>query len=139
MRSRGVFAIQACGSILIALIAAVSGAAEAPPDSWADGIVLCSPHPGIDAGQSSPDSRSGAPILLAFRLFKAKDTDGDGVRDRSDECPDTPEQAVVDPQGCPTDEDQDGVFDGIDQCAETARGATVDTDGCPGDSDTDGI
>jgi OOP family OmpA-OmpF porin len=139
MRASGVFAIRAFGSILIALIAAVSGAAESPPDSRADGIVLRSPDSGIHAGQSGSDSRSGAPILLALHLFKAKDTDGDGVRDRSDECPDTPVQAVVDPRGCPTDEDRDGVFDGIDQCAETARGATVDAAGCPADSDTDGI
>ncbi len=76
---------------------------------------------------------------IALRLRKARDSDGDGVNDREDACPDTPAQAGVDERGCPTDEDRDGVFDGIDQCAETARGATVDAVGCPRDKDGDGI
>jgi hypothetical protein len=32
--------------------------------------------------------------------FKDADTDGDGVTDSKDECPDTPEGAVVDFTGC---------------------------------------
>jgi OOP family OmpA-OmpF porin len=77
---------------------------------------------------------------LTFALGgKAKDTDGDGVADRKDKCPDTPAGATVDATGCPTDSDGDGVFDGIDKCTGTPKGATVDATGCPTDSDGDGV
>jgi OOP family OmpA-OmpF porin len=68
-----------------------------------------------------------------------KDADRDGVPDGADRCPDTPAGAKVDAQGCPLDADGDGVYDGIDQCPDTPRGATVDTRGCPLDTDGDGI
>jgi outer membrane protein OmpA-like peptidoglycan-associated protein len=70
---------------------------------------------------------------------KKVDTDGDGVSDNKDKCPDTPAGATVDATGCPADADGDGVFDGIDQCAGTAKGARVDARGCPTDSDGDGV
>ena len=62
------------------------------------------------------------------------DTDGDGVPDTKDKCPDTPKGARVDATGCPQDTDGDGVFDGIDMCADTPQGATVDAKGCPSDA-----
>lgn len=67
------------------------------------------------------------------------DSDGDGVMDGQDKCPDTPHGATVDMNGCPSDADGDGVFDGIDQCPDTPRGAAVDDRGCPMDSDGDGV
>ncbi len=70
---------------------------------------------------------------------KAKDSDGDGVPDRKDKCPNTPAGAKVDATGCPIDSDGDGVYDGIDQCPDTPKGATVDAKGCPKDSDGDGV
>lgn len=39
------------------------------------------------------------------------DSDGDGVVDAKDRCPDTPKGARVDEFGCPMDMDLDGVFD----------------------------
>ena len=66
------------------------------------------------------------------------DSDGDGVSDQFDRCPDTPQGATVDAQGCPKDPDGDGVFDGLDRCPDTPRGATVDAQGCPKDTDGDG-
>jgi len=68
-----------------------------------------------------------------------RDSDGDGVLDKNDDCPDTPRGATVDSRGCPHDSDGDGVWDGIDQCPDTPRGATVDSRGCPHDSDGDGV
>ncbi len=67
------------------------------------------------------------------------DSDGDGVPDRADQCPNTPKGAKVDAKGCPLDSDGDGVFDGLDQCPDTPAGVKVDTRGCPLDSDGDGI
>ena len=47
-----------------------------------------------------------------------KDSDGDGVPDYLDECPDTPEKAIgfVDAKGCELDSDGDGVADYKDEC-----------------------
>ena len=70
---------------------------------------------------------------------KPKDSDGDGVYDSKDKCPDTPHGAIVDKVGCPSDADGDGVFDGIDQCPDTPKGWPVDAKGCPLDSDGDGV
>src|SRR5205814_1948946 len=69
----------------------------------------------------------------------ATDSDGDGVPDRRDACPNTPAGATVDARGCPSDSDGDGVLDGLDRCANTPRGAHVDASGCPLDSDHDGV
>jgi outer membrane protein OmpA-like peptidoglycan-associated protein len=68
-----------------------------------------------------------------------RDSDGDGVADRDDRCPDTPRGATVDAQGCPSDSDSDGVADGLDRCPDTPSGVTVDAQGCPADSDGDGV
>ncbi|NOT32926.1 MAG: OmpA family protein [Candidatus Eisenbacteria bacterium] len=68
-----------------------------------------------------------------------RDTDGDGVPDKRDACPDSPRGSKVDARGCPTDSDADGVFDGLDQCEGTPKGATVDANGCPSDADGDGV
>ena len=67
------------------------------------------------------------------------DSDGDGVPDKYDRCPNTPRGAVIDARGCPIDGDHDGVPDGIDRCANTPAGVRVDALGCPVDSDSDGV
>ena len=68
-----------------------------------------------------------------------RDSDGDGVTDDLDKCPDTPKGVVVDADGCPVDSDGDGVPDYLDKCPDTPRGAAVDANGCPLDSDGDGV
>jgi outer membrane protein OmpA-like peptidoglycan-associated protein/opacity protein-like surface antigen len=71
-----------------------------------------------------------------------KDSDGDGVCDKNDKCPDTPRCCVVDEDGCPVDSDGDGVCDGCDKCPDTAKGMKVDKDGCaalPDLSELEGI
>ena len=73
---------------------------------------------------------------LSFNLGKAKDTDGDGVSDRKDKCPDTPSGVQVDENGCPLDGDKDGVPDYQDQCPTEAGTAAMM--GCP-DRDNDGV
>ena len=80
-------------------------------------------------------------VLIAAPVAKAApiDSDGDGVPDAVDQCPDTPAGARVDARGCELDSDHDGVVDRIDQCPDTVAGATVDARGCELDSDHDGV
>ena len=59
-----------------------------------------------------------------------KDSDGDGVPDCRDECPDTPAGVEVDEVGCPVDSDGDGVPDYRDKCPNTEAGVEVDDEGC---------
>lgn len=58
------------------------------------------------------------------------DSDGDGVADDKDECPNTPKGVAVTAFGCPLDSDGDGVADFLDRCPGTPAGATVDAEGC---------
>lgn len=68
------------------------------------------------------------------------DSDGDGVNDDDDRCPNTPLGAAVDANGCELDDDGDGVVNSKDACPNTPAGASVDSRGCPAkDSDGDGV
>jgi outer membrane protein OmpA-like peptidoglycan-associated protein len=67
------------------------------------------------------------------------DSDGDGVPDDQDECPNTPKGVIVDRLGCPIDSDGDGVADYLDKCPNTPKGVEVNAEGCPLDSDGDGV
>lgn len=57
------------------------------------------------------------------------DTDGDGVRDTVDICPDTPKGASVNEKGCPTDGDGDQVPDFADKELKSKPHAVVDSAG----------
>ncbi|MGI4872000.1 MAG: OmpA family protein [Janthinobacterium lividum] len=119
---------------------------------------------GVNAGKLF-DRYLISSLGLTF-AFGDKDSDGDGVRDRRDKCPDTPAGVTVDVNGCPIDTDGDGVADYQDQCPtekgvvalqgcpdddndgvanasdkcpSTPAGVRVDTNGCPVDSDGDGV
>ena len=65
--------------------------------------------------------------------FGGKDTDGDGVYDKDDACPEV--AGLEEFNGCP-DADGDGVKDSDDACPNTAGLASMN--GCP-DSDGDGV
>jgi OOP family OmpA-OmpF porin len=59
------------------------------------------------------------------------DSDGDGVSDQNDRCPNTPAGMEVDMYGCHDgDDDNDGVMNSVDKCPDTRAGAVVDADGC---------
>jgi OOP family OmpA-OmpF porin len=62
---------------------------------------------------------------------KPADSDGDGVYDNMDKCPDTPKGVAVNNAGCPLDSDGDGVYDYLDKCPDTPKGIKVDANGCP--------
>ncbi len=94
---------------------------------------------------ASPDNMMDSLFSLGLQIPfgpatpKWVDTDGDGVEDGSDNCPNTPAGAQVDAWGCELDSDGDGVKDSKDQCPGTPRGVAVDANGCPNDSDRDGV
>ena len=69
---------------------------------------------------------------LAFK-FGGKDTDGDGIYDKDDACPDVPGPKEL--NGCP-DTDGDGILDKDDACPEVAGWAACNE--CP-DTDGDGV
>jgi outer membrane protein OmpA-like peptidoglycan-associated protein len=127
-------------------------------DSFSRGLVslgLGLRHPFSDRGsfrlelrgeQTVTDDGLGGDDLMNLHLIlgwawggQAKDTDGDGVSDRKDKCPDTPSGATVDEKGCPKDTDGDGVYDGLDRCPDTPAGTPVDASGCTKDTDGDGV
>jgi type IX secretion system PorP/SprF family membrane protein len=85
-------------------------------------------------------------ILLAYQ-FKKKttvpkievekpiDTDGDGISDQDDLCPNV--KGLKENKGCP-DSDGDGIFDDLDEC-KNVKGPK-ENKGCPwADSDNDGL
>ena len=65
-----------------------------------------------------------------YSVEVALDSDGDGVVDDMDKCPNTPKGVEVDAQGCPLDNDADRVPDNLDKCPNTPKGATVNEVGC---------
>ena len=97
--------------------------------------------------------------ILREPPVKMLDSDGDGVMDQFDKCPNTPKGVRVDGAGCPLpepkteiikekvitslegnecpvkidepDRDRDGVPDEIDQCPNTPCDFSVDDKGCP--------
>jgi OOP family OmpA-OmpF porin len=62
-----------------------------------------------------------------------KDSDGDGIYDKLDKCPNTPEGSTVGVDGCPVvlDADHDSVLNENDLCPNTPVGEKVDKNGCP--------
>jgi OmpA-OmpF porin, OOP family len=105
-----------------------------------EGRAIVTPSTQSNFGFKSVTHYVGTLGLSVLHLgISRKDSDGDGVPDDKDACPNTPPGVVVDKRGCPVDSDQDGVPDGIDKCPNTPAGAKVDATGCPIDSDADGV
>ena len=71
-------------------------------------------------------------VGLTFK-FGGTDTDGDGVYDKDDACPDEAGLEIF--NGCP-DSDNDGIQDSKDDCPNTA--GLAEFNGCP-DADGDGV
>ena len=92
------------------------------------GTGLCWQSPGGARGML-PECRD---VVVEPEVMAAPpaDSDGDGVPDDRDECPNTPAGVPVDQVGCPLDSDGDGVPDYRDKCPGTPPGVKVDDDGC---------
>jgi OOP family OmpA-OmpF porin len=106
------------------------------------GLVICKEELDSD-GDGVPDEQDKCPNTPIGVEVDANgcplDADGDGVPDYLDKCPGTPKGVKVDAKGCPLDSDGDGVTDHLDKCPNTPKGCKVDKKGCPIDSDKDGV
>ncbi len=99
--------------------------------------------PITDTNPHSPEAR----LKVRQKIHEAmKDTDGDGIPDEIDACPEEPEDHKdPDPSdGCPapSDRDGDGIPDQFDKCPDVPedKDGVDDQDGCPeDDADSDGI
>jgi len=84
-------------------------------------------------------------IGFSISLVRRKDSDGDGILDVYDMCPEEAEDfdGYQDDDGCPDyDNDRDGIPDSVDNCPYTQEDfdGFEDSDGCPDlDNDSDGI
>ncbi len=102
---------------------------------------------GLTQAPGTPDVRGLLQLTYApeEHAVTVVDTDGDGVLDPDDLCPEVPQGEHPDPErrGCPLeDRDRDGVYDHDDLCPDTPQGDHPDPErrGCPeGDRDHDGV
>ena len=94
---------------------------------------------------NSQGSKGDGNISVMVELTVFEDTDGDGVGDSMDVCPNSPSRAAVDAEGCgpsERDTDGDGVVDAQDECPSTPPSSTVSLRGCSSsevDTDADGL
>lgn len=102
--------------------------------NYSFGLRIC---PGKEAdtdGDGIPDRDDKCPNVFGVEEFEGcPDTDGDGIPDAIDACP--KEAGLAEFNGCP-DTDGDGIIDSEDACPEDP--GPVELNGCP-DTDGDGI
>ena len=89
--------------------------------------------------QQQPEPVAETIVAPSEPIPQVVDTDGDGVEDGKDNCPNTNRGISVNASGCELDNDADGIVNSKDSCPNTATGAKVDSRGCELDSDNDGV
>ncbi len=110
---------------------------------------------GLDSGLGAPAffgavtlafvPMAHAPLPIGTVVREPHDSDGDGIDDSVDKCPNEPEDkdGFQDQDGCPDpDNDNDGIPDAQDKCPDKPedKDGFQDQDGCPDpDNDGDGI
>lgn len=113
------------------------------PGQSFSGTLCKAPLPADSDGDGVTDDKDKCPNTPKGRKVNAEgcelDSDGDGVVDGLDKCPNTPAGRKVDSNGCELDSDGDGVVDGLDKCPNTPAGRKVDASGCEIDTDGDGL
>ena len=113
---------------------------------WLDVIIDANyVSPGNNPGTVGIDGDSVGFALAAKGVVRDsinwEDSDGDGLPNAVDVCPNQHAQSFdADNDGCPDDSDDDGVIDEYDNCPETSsEGFDNDLDGCIDDADGDGV
>ncbi|QLE00969.1 OmpA family protein [Galbibacter sp. BG1] len=94
------------------------------------GLTLQSTYKHVFEDYSTPHFQHMAGLAIKFG---GTDSDGDGIYDKDDACPEVPGLKAF--NGCP-DSDGDGIEDSKDACPNEA--GTAEMNGCP-DSDGDGV
>ena len=117
-------------------------------DAWKEVVVNLRPlnPPSLNRFDILPATPAGDLYfyLEGWSYVSAVDTDGDGVFDAYDTCPNT-DASPADETGCSDsqkDTDGDGVNDALDACPGTQAGLQTDSAGCSQsqlDSDNDGV
>ena len=113
---------------------ALAGAILKPALRWS---IYLGAAAGLTNGIAVPDFRIISGVRYAVGLPTRggqKDSDGDGITDGQDRCPEEAEDldGFQDNDGCPEpDNDRDGVGDDEDECPEDAEEPGGDKDGCP--------
>ncbi len=136
--------------------------------AWMDELVWSNSNDGIGTGNflDAIMNNSGQIMILFHRevtsndrrvefafgsLGAQPDTDGDGVLDVNDNCPDIPNADQANNDGdslgdvCDPDDDNDTILDGVDNCPLTANADQANNDGdslgdvCDPDDDNDTI
>lgn len=82
-----------------------------PRPGYNDMITTAQAGLGIRIGKAYGEPRVDYPEEW---LLIGDDADLDGILDKRDRCPGTPENAPIDKRGCPTDSDKDGIADYLD-------------------------
>ena len=101
--------------------------------------------PGNNPGTVGIDGDSVGFALAAKGVIRDsinwEDSDGDGMPNAIDLCPNQNAQSYdSDMDGCPDDRDDDGVIDQYDDCPDSnSEGFDNDLDGCVDDTDGDGV
>ena len=113
---------------------------------WLDVVITANYiSPGNSPGTVGIDGDSVGFALAAKGVVRDsinwEDSDGDGLPNAVDVCPNQHAQSFdADNDGCPDDSDDDGVIDEYDICPETpSEGFDNDLDGCIDDADGDGV
>ena len=99
-----------------------------------DGTIDYVPSP--SAGRGDNYMNLGVQGGLSLLFGNSYDKDKDGVKDKADQCKDTPAGETVDASGCAAsqrDTDRDKVNDAADRCPNTPSGQAVDAQGCSAD------
>ncbi len=105
------------------------------PQPPTEAVVVAVDSDGDGVADDEDDCPEIAGILLNNGCPKVIDTDGDGIADKDDLCPEYAGTERL--KGCPGDKDKDGVHNGIDKCPDSV--GAVDKNGCAVDTDGDGV